>query len=308
VPIHENLGDQAIFMAENNFIKKHFPKSSILAIRLVVSKLDKKILHFLIKKNDIILGLGGGNFGDAYVEEEKLRRFFVNNFSDNRIIIFPQTIHFSDSQSGRQELAKSISVYSRHNNLSLIAREEHSYQLMRKYFNHNVILLTPDIVLSLNIINKSYKRKGIKICLRNDQESLLSHQDKLKINRLAIKYNSDISFIDTISKIKFYFLRNKSNTVKKKLYEFSTAELVITDRLHGMVFSAITGTPCVVFSNYNHKVTGTYRWLYKLPYIYYCTDINNLEQCISKVYRSDVYKYDPIVFNKYWKRIVKLIS
>ena len=43
---------------------------------------------------------------------------------------------------------------------------------------------------------------------------------------------------------------------------------MITDRLHGMIFAAITGTPCVVLQNNNHKIKATYEsWLRPLKHI-----------------------------------------
>jgi pyruvyl transferase EpsI len=45
-------------------------------------------------------------------------------------------------------------------------------------------------------------------------------------------------------------------------------QVVVTDRLHCMIFCALTRTPCVVLSNSNHKIEGVYRtWLESLPYI-----------------------------------------
>ena len=32
----------------------------------------------------------------------------------------------------------------------------------------------------------------------------------------------------------------------------------MTDRLHGMIFSVITGTPCIVFDNFNSKIKNAY--------------------------------------------------
>ncbi|MFB8735822.1 polysaccharide pyruvyl transferase family protein [Bacillus sp. SL00103] len=32
------------------------------------------------------------------------------------------------------------------------------------------------------------------------------------------------------------------------------AQVVVTDRLHGMIFCAITKTPCVVLRSFDHKV------------------------------------------------------
>ena len=43
---------------------------------------------------------------------------------------------------------------------------------------------------------------------------------------------------------------------------YSGCELVITDRLHGMLFSAITNTPCIVFDNSYGKISSLYdTWL-----------------------------------------------
>jgi pyruvyl transferase EpsI len=45
-------------------------------------------------------------------------------------------------------------------------------------------------------------------------------------------------------------------------------EVVVTDRLHGMIFAAITGTPCVVLQNSNHKIESTHQtWLSSLSHI-----------------------------------------
>jgi len=45
------------------------------------------------------------------------------------------------------------------------------------------------------------------------------------------------------------------------LNDFSSSKLVVTDRLHGMVFAALAGTPCVVMGNCNYKVKGIYNWI-----------------------------------------------
>ena len=42
--------------------------------------------------------------------------------------------------------------------------------------------------------------------------------------------------------------------LNKKFREFSERNLIITDRLHGMIFAAITGTPCVAMDNISHKI------------------------------------------------------
>jgi pyruvyl transferase EpsI len=68
------------------------------------------------------------------------------------------------------------------------------------------------------------------------------------------------------------------------LLDFSMSKLVITDRLHGMIFCVITGTPCIVLPNSNHKIRGTYHdWLSNLNYIKLVEDIKDLKLFNSNV-------------------------
>ena len=62
---------------------------------------------------------------------------------------------------------------------------------------------------------------------------------------------------------------------------------MITDRLHGMVFCAITGTPCIVLSNNHHKVKGTYEWIKHLDYIKYVTDIAEVMKQVTYLYQRE---------------------
>lgn len=44
---------------------------------------------------------------------------------------------------------------------------------------------------------------------------------------------------------------------------------MVTDRLHGMIFAYITGTPAIVFSNSNQKVKNCFEWIKDCGYIFY---------------------------------------
>ena len=60
---------------------------------------------------------------------------------------------------------------------------------------------------------------------------------------------------------KLRFLNDKERMIeiKKKIVEFSSCKIIVTDRLHGMIFSLIAGVPCVAIDNKNHKVSGVYK-------------------------------------------------
>ena len=46
---------------------------------------------------------------------------------------------------------------------------------------------------------------------------------------------------------------------------FLGADIVITDRLHSMVFALLAGCKCIAIDNTTHKVSGVYKkWLYTI--------------------------------------------
>jgi pyruvyl transferase EpsI len=75
----------------------------------------------------------------------------------------------------------------------------------------------------------------------------------------------------------------RKQAVEEKLREFASAQLVITDRLHGMVFCAITGTPCVVVNSRSPKVLGCYEWIRELPYIHILGEECDLEKIYNAI-------------------------
>lgn len=305
-PMHSNLGDHAIAYAEMVFVKKKLKNYACVEVPFILC--DEFILFksIITRVEDIILTIGGGNFGDVYLPEEVCRRNLVESFQDNLIVMFPQTIHFLDDE----ELKRSTYCYSRHSNLVIIAREEKSYDIMKANFISNKVLLIPDIVLSIDrskcFLNK--KRSGLLLCLRSDIERSLSDADLAEID-IFIKKNFRISnSSDTISKNKIILPFSRSGEIDRKLREFASSEIVLTDRLHGMIFSAITGTPCIVFSNNNHKVAGTYKWISKLPYVKFCERPSDLQQIYQDINLGLTYSYEPSQFDKYWGLINKSIE
>ncbi|TAH33729.1 hypothetical protein EYC59_04355 [Candidatus Saccharibacteria bacterium] len=308
-PKHRNLGDQTILIAEIDYIKTYLPHLHPVSIPLSVVLSDtSQRLSRLIRTEDVILGIGGGNMGDTYIGEELCRRKFIQEFPNNKIVIFPQTIHFNDTIAGRNELKRTKNIYSKHTDLTLIGREQLSYKKMIAEFPKNKVLLTPDIVLSTNYSFPHLRRDGALLCLRSDLESKLSKADKQKITSFCKEHFSKITHTDTMSQAKFFAFRLKKSVVRNKLREFQTAQFVITDRLHGMVFSAVTGTPCIALTNYNHKVTGTFEWIKHLPYIKFCSDISELDALLKKMDVGKTYDYDPTQYDKYWDKIRNAIT
>ncbi|MGI5880040.1 MAG: polysaccharide pyruvyl transferase family protein [Syntrophomonadaceae bacterium] len=204
--------------------------------------------------------------GDQYLTEERARRYIIKQFPRNNIVSFPQTIYFSPTDYGRRELSKSRKVYGKNKNLTLIARERVSYKIMQKEFPTTNVLLTPDIVFYLNQVKADRKRQGILCCLRSDLEGVINWEQKLALLTSLKRLYPDLTATDTVLGREIDS-DNREKDLHKIWDAFREAKVVVTDRLHGMIFAAITATPCLVLSNYNHKVQSSFRWLQGLDYI-----------------------------------------
>ncbi|WNH12231.1 polysaccharide pyruvyl transferase family protein [Thalassobellus suaedae] len=284
-----NLGDVAITYAQHKFLKENLP--SYLVTEIPISKTIEGIAFVkkIVSKDDIITTVGGGNMGDLYPMIESFRQNIISNFKNNKIISFPQTIDFSETVKGQKALKKAIKIYSKHPNLTLVAREHKSYDYYKIYFPENNILLTPDIVLSQNQSLYQFKRKGAIICLRDDKEKKLTIEQEGKLVGLLKNEFNAIKFRDTHIGGERLSLKNRVSQLKLIWEDFKKAELVVTDRLHGMIFCYITGTPVIVFLNNNHKVKSSYHWINSAQHVKLIEEfsIENIQTAIKELKNND---------------------
>lgn len=271
-PTYTNIGDSAILLAERGFVRKAgIHRNRIKEITFREYYQHRRVVRKGVSSHQLILGLGGGNMGNQWKREEKFRYDLLKDFPENQVIIFPQTIHFIDIPSREEDERKSQRAYDGRKGLTIIAREKQSEQIMKSMYPHTRVMLCPDIVLHGTMEDfgiKPGKRRGVLMCIRKDEEKKVNDsiwreiQDHLEgIGKKTKKI--DMYSDGHVSK------QNRKRRVETKMKDFANAELVITDRLHAMIFSAITSTPCIVFSNNNHKILGTYDWISYLPYIQY---------------------------------------
>lgn len=279
-PEYSNLGDHAIAVSQLRFLKEQFPDYEVIEITNDMFDEHCLAIRRTLNKQDILTVIGGGNFGNEYAEEQRIRLETVRLFPKNRVVIFPQTIYFTPDEAGRKELARTKKLFSRHKDLHIIAREAVSYEFSLQHFPHNCSHLLPDTVLYLQD-NRKNKRAGVLLCFRSDRESNLKRQETDLVKRYLEQNSIPFHQTDTVLNYKVS-KGERAQQVDAKLDEFSRAALVVTDRLHGMIFSAITKTPCIVFSNYNHKVKGCYQTISQLDYIQY------FEQFVFEDFRAAV--------------------
>lgn len=310
-PNHTNLGDSAIAISEMLFLEKcGFSKKQIKEITQTEYRTNKKYISKFIKNSYLVCGIGGGNLGNQWYPEEIFRYSFIDALPDNHMIIFPQTIYFTPDDKGEKALEESYSHYNNHKNLTIVAREKKSYDLLNKYYSIPQKMLTPDIVLSSTMDDyevKPTERNGVLLVFRSDEEKSMSDNVRneiiLNLEFLGESYTiTDMQYDSQINK------DNRFDVVKNKMNEFASSKLVITDRLHGMVFAAVTETPCIVFSNYNHKVKGTYEWIKYLPYIKYVDSINEAKEVMSELLEMKDCKFDNKPLLPYFDELAEVIK
>ena len=282
-PDYGNIGDIAIGYAQKNFILKSYPNYNIVEIPISNTYDYIRLIKKNIKKNDIIVLIGGGNFGDMYPKADFMRLFIIKTFKNNKIVSFPQTFNFSNNKYGQRRLFKNIKIINKHKNIILFAREKVSYDLMKKYFPNKELYLCPDIVLSLNMV-KTSKRDGVLFAFRSDNEKKISDKFIDSLKEFINNKKEEVVFKDTTIPNEEFICDERMDYLNTLLSEFSKSKMVITDRLHGMIFSYITSTPCIVLANNNHKIISTYNtWLKDCNYIKFISDLDNINSDIDEL-------------------------
>ena len=305
-PVYSNLGDSAIFLAQNQMIENSGWRTKELTYREFYDFHNS--VRRIIKKHNPIFGMGGGNMGNQWPAEERIRIDIIHEFPENPIIIFPQTLYFvGDIEAAIKD---SKALYNRHRDLTIVAREQKSFELMTDFFPNAKLLLTPDIVLSTTLEDYGVipeTRSGVLFVTRSDPEKAVSDSTWEALEKAAAEAGKACRHTDMYSEIPVT-KENRAECVRKKMQEFCGAELVITDRLHGMVFAALTGTPCIVFSNYNYKVKGTYDWISYLPYIRYVESVEEAEKAIPELLAMKDYKFDNTPLLPHFEKLAEIIK
>lgn len=288
-PDYGNIGDQAIAYAIKLFAEKTFSGYQFVEVlqKDVASYLE--YLKKIIQGEDIIFLIGGGNMGNYYRIYEATRRLIIRSFKNNQIVIFPQSIMYSEDLFGKISLYKARKIYNSHPNLLVCAREEISYEKMRRVFNN--VILCPDIVLSLANYNMDFdmKKKGsVGICLRDDIERILTFEQRTEIERVLSNISHSVKNVATVGEYEDIDKKNRDKIVIEKINQIAKCNLLVTDRLHAMIFAIIARTPCLVFDNNNSKISGTVEWLADYPGIKLLHTTENFELYATQMIESEI--------------------
>lgn len=282
---HQNIGDAAITLAEQYLLQQQFSEYYQVEISTYEFKKKEEYLHAIVNPLDILIINGGGNIGDIYLAEELLHQYIICQFPNNRIIIMPQTIYFKDLDG--KVFRDSQHIYNQHRDLTIYLRGQESLSFAKMYYPNAKSFLMPDTVHLLRT-NYSLERTGALLCIREDEESNLSTSQRDSLRTRIEAMFSDVEQTTNIHSMDI--LRNmRGLVVRQELMRFAQHKVVITDRLHGMIFAAITATPCVVLSSYNQKIWEYYRaFLSESNAIFFLDDkLDGLEAAIKSALKVE---------------------
>jgi len=290
-PCHGNLGDHAIVCAQKKVLAQWGYENSIVEISSAMYHKYRTDITKCVKPDDIIVIDGGGSMGTLWpLEDDKISEI-IDTYKKNRIIVFPQTCYYDDSAAARERLKKNQKIYASAERLLIALRDKKSYDFCVQNFKGVSFAYTPDIVLSLAYNAAVERQDKCLICFRADCEKVLSDADEQKIYAYLKEKGIETEPVSTVCDYPVSAQMRKAE-LEKLWDKFAGARLVLTDRLHGMIFAAITGTPCLAMDNKSKKVSGVHAWIAKLPTVRICETAEEMLAALSAFYKISAESYD----------------
>lgn len=225
----------------------------------------------------------------------------VVRFSLNPVAIFPQSAYFEDSPFGEHSKRKVAEAYEKNSSLLFFSRDSATYEAMGEIIPSLHNFYVPDIVLYLDESREVASRSGALLCLRADKERVTDADGAEAVGAALEERGLSARETSTVvEKPSYIGAKNRDAVLEAKWAEFRSAEVVVTDRLHGMIFSAITGTPCVALDNVSHKVSQGYEWIKYIENIRVAAAVDEVPALVDEVLSVGPCRYDRSPLEPYY--------
>ena len=280
LPYYPNVGDLLIWEGTEKFLEDHGMECVYKASRWSYK-------YRRLDKNITILLQGGGNFGDIWRPCQDFRLKVIRDYMDNPIIILPQSVFYEDEKV----LEQDVEEMGRHKNLIICARDIGSYEILKKHFTKNRILLLPDMAfcIDLSTITKYALEsfRDILVVQREDKESKYFDFSTIKFSSEKVDFRdwpcmekrliqTEIGFKligvhrrigDFMDFAMDLYFQNfyKANLIKSGVRFVSSYKEIYTTRLHVAILCVLLSKPFVFIDNTYSKNLNFYKtWLHDL--------------------------------------------
>ncbi len=181
LPYYPNVGDLLIWEGMEQFLKDNRTKC---LWRSSISTFEYRELS-----EDIAICLvGGGNFGDLWRGLQEFKNNIIQLYPKNRIIIFPQSVHYNDLCLCEHD----AKIFTSHDDIHICARDNVSYNFLKDHFPTCNIILVPDMALYLQFDSQKLDNDRVLLLKRVDKEA----SDYSNIN----SFDMDVADWPTIDK------------------------------------------------------------------------------------------------------------
>jgi pyruvyl transferase EpsO len=265
-PVYCNIGDLLIWMGTKEFLKRN----QISPIAWYSVNNTVKRTHNLIERCDVICFQGGGNLGDLWPRHQKLREKIIQQYPLKRIVVLPQSVHFTDVQ----QLNEACSVFRTHPDLHIFVRDRNSLSLLQDRDVRNV-KLCPDMAHALwgRLSATPPTKPDPLYLLRRDKEAahLPGNLDAAEATdwedlltgwtKRAYELGVRVNEADGGKGNNFLPAAALWNVVSLMLVNravalFAPYNTIVTNRLHAVILAALLGRKSVVYDNSYGKLSS----------------------------------------------------
>lgn len=294
-PFHENLGDHAQTLCTREWIQENYPGYDVAILdSRSASRDDFSLIRRIaetIQERDLVFLHSGYHVTDLYPIELGLQLAVVSHLRDNDIVALPQTIHFNDPAV----LDEVATAFNEHGRVTVLCRDNSSFETAQQRFTGCRLLLYPDIVtrrIGRTAGAGAAERSGIQLCLRQDVESVYVASGQVPELERALSAIAPTTITDTNSDLSPLHIRLR---LKRVLFaewkKFGRHRVTVTDRYHGVIFSLIAGTPVVALGTTDHKLRSGISWFPAELFGNHIAFAENIDDAVSRA--AEFHRVDP---------------
>lgn len=266
-PVHPNVGDMLIWRGAEYFLKRN--RKNIIgqySLRNFSSGANRKTLMC-----DTICLSGGGNLGDLWPHHQLFREEIITRFPGKRIVILPQSVHFTDSAS----LFRACNIFRAHKNLHILVRDKGSFAVLEGQGISN-LRLCPDMAHALwgHLRSPAPGKHDRLYFLRRDKEVGSLPEDVQAMQHEGLDWEDyqkgwTGSLLEAAKKVVLKDGKRENrlpaytawrmacdiliwHTVRK----FAQHQTIVTNRLHAVILSALIGRRVLAYDNCYGKLSS----------------------------------------------------
>ena len=289
-PSHGNRGDHMIVFGMRKFCEKYFPSCRLEEFddSIVKQRSFLSLLKIALRKDDFVFLRGGGSVGDWYIHYEYFIRHLLERYVKYRVVMFPQSVFFSDTPQGNLEKDLTAHAYDTHPRFLINTRDEKSFETAQEMFSHAKVRLCPDIAMLLftEFRQSEQERSGVLLCLRPDRNEMFYTDTQREALTAALAGRYELKYGDTSAGHDIAAAARQAE-IEELLHRYSSSRVSVCDRFHGVIASVLTGTPCVAMRSADHKITAGIKWFKDLDYVFFAQDIEDVPALVERAMRCE---------------------